>query len=251
MKSSRQSTPGDFYLTVHQLPRSGVAESFRNIRTKLLFSSPDRELKTILVTSTLPQEGKTFSAIGMGIVMAQTGKRVLLVDADKRRPSLGKAFSLGSQAENLGLSSLVMKRVPAESVIFKTSIENLSVLPAGPKPPNPSELLSSQSMKETLEKLRSEFDMLIIDTPPILGLPDTLSLASMVDGCLFVIRYSKTSYKSILRAKEAIRMVKGRILGAILNMVKPEPFGYYYGGYHGYYYHKYYEGEGQSKPSEV
>ncbi|MDI6759638.1 MAG: CpsD/CapB family tyrosine-protein kinase [Candidatus Brocadiaceae bacterium] len=242
-----QSTSRDSYLIVHQLPRSGVAESFCNIRTKLLFSSPDRELKTILFTSALPGEGKTFSAISMGIVMAQTGKRVLLVDADQRRPTLGKAFSLGSQAENMGLSSLVMRRVPAESAIFKTGIENLSVLPAGPKPPNPSELLGSQSTKETLEKLRSEFDMLIIDTPPVLGLPDTLPLVSMVDGCLLVIRYAKTSYKSILRVKESIRMVKGHFLGAILNMVKPEPFGYYYGGYHGYYYHKYYEEETQTK----
>lgn len=239
------------YLVAHQLPRSGVAEAFRNIRTKLLFSSPDKELKTILLTSTLPQEGKTFSSINLSTVMAQMGKRVLLLEVDQRRPSIGKAFSLGSQAESIGLSNVVMKRVSHEEAILRTTIENLSVLPAGPRPPNPSELLGSQSMRELLESLRLTFDIVILDAPPVSGLPDVLSLAPNVDGCLLVIRCSKTSYKDILRAKEALEMVKGRILGAILNRVKPEPFSYYYGSYHGYYYHSYGEGEELKGAEEI
>ncbi len=231
------------YLTVHELLNSGVSEAFRNIRTKLIFSSPDKELKTMLVTSALPREGKTFNSISMGIVMAHAGKKVLLVDADQRRPTIGKAFSLGSSAESIGLSSLIMKRVPPEDAIVRSSVDNLSVLPSGPKPPNPSELLGSESMVELLKELSSAIDLLILDTPPILGLPDTLNLASKVDGCLLVIRYSKTSYKAVTRAKEALEMVQGHILGGILNSVKQQRFGYGYGygykGYHGYYEHNY------------
>lgn len=249
-KGFRKAANGG-YLVVHELPRSGIAEAFRNIRTKLIFSSPDKELKTILVTSSCPKEGKTFGTVSLGIVMANAGKRVLLVDADQRRPSLGKVFSLGSRADSIGLSSLIMKRVPPEDAIVKTVVENLSVLPAGPKPPNPSELLGSESMGELLERLRSDFDLVVLDTPPVLGLPDTLNLASKVDCCLLVIKHSKTSYKAVNRAREAIQMVKGQILGAILNMVKQPRFGYgygygyggYHGYYHGYYYHSYGEEE--------
>lgn len=229
------------YLTVHELLNSDVSEAFRNIRTKLIFSSPDKELKTMLVTSALPGEGKTFNSISMGIVMAHAGKRVLLVDADQRRPTIGKAFSLGSSAESIGLSSLIMKRVLPEDAIVRTSVDNLSVLPSGPKSPNPSELLGSESMVELLKELSSAFDMVILDTPPVLGLPDVLSLASEVDGCLLVIRYSKTSYKTVTRAKEAIEMVQGHILGGILNSIKQQRFGSGYKGHHGYHYHGYYE----------
>lgn len=243
----RQQTIKNGYLLVHQLPQSGVAEAYRNLKTKLIFSSPDKELKTILVTSALPGEGKTFNTISLGIVMAHADKKVLIVEADMRRPIIGRAFSLGSQAESIGLSSLVMKRLAPEDVIMKTPVENLMVLPAGPKPPNPSELLGSESMREALERLSSVFDLLILDSPPVLGLPDVLNVASKVDGCLLVIKYSKTSYKDVIRAKETIEMVKGYILGTILNRVKPQPFGYGYGGYggyyHGYYYHSYGYGE--------
>lgn len=235
------------YLTVHQLPTSGVAEAYRNIRTKLIFSSPDRELRTILVTSSIPGEGKTFSTISLGIVMAHAGKRVLLVEADQRKPVFARVFSLGSQAENIGLSSLIMKRVAIKDVVVETRIENLAVVPAGPKPPNPSELLGSASMGELLEMLRSAYDLVILDSPPVLGLPDALSLAPKVDGCLLVIQYSKTSYKNVVRAREALEMVRGRVLGAILNKVKPQPFGYYYGGYHGYYQGYYYHSYGEKE----
>ncbi len=222
------------YLTVDELLNSGVSEAFRNIRAKLIFSSPDKELKTMLVTSALPREGKTFNSICLGIAMADAGKRVLVIDADQRRPAIAKAFSLSSSAESIGLSSLIMKRVPPEDAIVRSSVDNLSVLPCGPKSPNPSELLGSESMVGLLKELSSAFDLLILDTPPILGLADTLNMAPKVDGCLLVIRYAKTSYKAVVKAKEAIEMVQGNIMGAILNSTKTQSFGYGYG--YGYDY---------------
>ncbi|HHT9154463.1 MAG TPA: CpsD/CapB family tyrosine-protein kinase [Candidatus Tripitaka sp. YC43] len=243
-KDRSQSVTGDD-LVVHRLPQSGVAEAYRSIKTKLLFSSPDKELKSILVTSTHAGEGKTFSSISLALVMAQAGKKVLLIEADLRRPRLHRIFSLGSRAESIGLTSLIMRRTGLQDTAIETGVENFSVMPAGPVPPNPAELLGSASMGDVLSSLRATFDFIILDTPPVLGLPDTLSLASKVDGVVLVIQSYKASYKSVLRAREAIEMVNGRILGAILNKVRPEPFGYYYGGYHGYYHGYYYHRYGK------
>jgi capsular exopolysaccharide synthesis family protein len=212
------------YLTVHQLLDSGVADAYRNVRTKLVFSSPDKELKTVLVTSSFAKEGKSFSAISLAVVMARAGKNVLLLDADLRKPTLGKAFSIGSQGKYIGLTGVIMKQVSLEDAIIKTPVENVSLLPAGPKPPGPSELLGSKSMEELLERLRSDFDIVILDTPPVLGIPDVVTLASKVDGCLLVVKFSKTSYKAVIRAKESLETANGRILGVILNQVKEHGF---------------------------
>lgn len=218
-----------------------IAEAFKSIRTKLLFASPDTDLRSVLVSSAIAKEGKTFFSIGLSLSMARMGKNTLLVDADMRRPSVSKAFALGSIGESIGLSSLIMKRVSLKDCVqTPKGFDNLNLLLAGPKPPDPSELLSSRSMGELLAEVKQQYDMVVIDCPPILGLADTLALAGKVDGCLIVIRHRKTSRKNVVRAKSAILSVNGRIVGAILNRIKAEPMGYYYDEhYHSYYHNSY------------
>ncbi|MFQ5861533.1 MAG: CpsD/CapB family tyrosine-protein kinase [Candidatus Brocadiales bacterium] len=230
------------------MPNSLVAESFRSIRTHLLFSSPDVQLRTLIITAARAEEGKTFTTLNLGTAIAQAGKSVLLVEADMRRPSFSKLFSLGTPGKTFGLSSLVMKRCRPEEVIIKMpKNDHMAVLPCGPKPPNPSELLSSKSMDAVIAELRERFDIVLMDCPPVLGLADARVLSTKVDGCLVVIRHHKTSLKDVTKTKESIQAIGGRIVGAILNRVKPEPFGYYYGGYPYYSYHHDEAKEGKKK----
>ncbi len=233
-----KSTADSLYLVTQESPHSEIAESVRSIRTRLLFSSPDTQLQTLLITSSHPHEGKTFTSVNLSIVMTQLGKKVLLVEADMRKPSFTKIFSLGSVGESVGLSNLIMRRVNLEEVVMKLpQNENLNVIPCGPKPPNPAELLGSKSMDMLLNELKSKYDMIILDCPPIHGLADTMTLAPKVDGSILVIRHRKTSIRNAMKSKEAILSVGGKIIGVILEMVKPEPFGHFhYARKYSYYY---------------
>lgn len=208
-------------------PRSPISEQYRTLRTNLQFSSIDEELKTILVTSSSPSEGKSMTAANLAIVYAQQGKRVLLIDADLRKPTVHYTFRL----DNLrGLSNILVNDLQMEIAISSSSVENLDVITSGPIPPNPSELLGSHRMNRFLEELKGLYDMIIFDTPPVLAVTDAQILANIADGSILVIRSKQTDYEEAMKAKEALEPARAKLLGTVLNDRDKE-------GTHNYYYY--------------
>ncbi len=224
-------------LFVHANPRSAAAECLRSIRTNLLFMSPEKPLRTIVITSASPSEGKTTTASALAEVMAEGGNRVLLVDADMRRPQLHGVFDLPNDA---GLSSLILGEGTLEGAVRSTQIPNLSVLTCGPVPPNPAELLHTTAFAALLERMSERFDRVIIDSPPAGVVADAVVIATQVDGTLLVLKANHTSRDAAGRTVRAIRDVNGRVFGAVLNDVdlKDQKYGQYsyyyaYGSYSG------------------
>jgi capsular exopolysaccharide synthesis family protein len=216
-------------------PKSTISEMFRTARTGILFSSPEGEPKTLLVWSVGSGEGKTMVAINLGVTMAQSKNKTLLVDADLRRPRLYSSFGIKNDQ---GLSNYLSGQKEIDELIRETEVENLFVLPAGPSPPDPSELLGSDKMRELLPILSQKFDRIIIDSAPAMAVTDAALLAGLVDGIIQVIAASKVSRKHLQRGIDQMTKVGGNILGAILNKVRSQKGGYYYTGY--YYYSGYY-----------
>jgi capsular exopolysaccharide synthesis family protein len=230
-------------------PKSTISELFRSARTGILFSSAEGEPRSLLIWSAGSSEGKTMVATNLAVTMAQAKNRILLVDADLRRPRVHKTFNLGNDA---GLSTYLSGQQEVDDLLHETEVENLSVLPAGPAPPDPSELLGSARMKSLLGLLRMKFDRIIIDSAPALAVTDAALIGGLVDGIVQVVASSKVSRKLLVRGIEQMTKVGGNNLGAILNMVKAQKGGYYYSGY--YYYAGYYapsrkSGEGPSSPA--
>jgi capsular exopolysaccharide synthesis family protein len=218
---------------VHDNPNSAAAECLRSIRTNLLFMSPDRPLRTILVTSSGPGEGKTTTATSLAEIMADGGSRVLLLDADMRKPRVHQIYSL---PKDVGLSSLILGEVGLDAAIKQTSIRNLSVLPCGPIPPNPAELLHTSAFTAILQKLAALFDRVIIDSPPAGVVADAVVISTQVDGTLMVLRAGETSRDAAIRTVRAIHDVNARIFGSVLNDLdlSDQRYGPYYGYYRTY-----------------
>jgi len=218
-------------------PKSTISEVFRSIRTGILFSSPEKEPASLLVWSAGTNEGKTLVTINMAIAMAQAGARVVILDGDLRKPRMHNAFGL--EAED-GLSSYLSGQKELSELLIETDVDNLTFLPAGPTPPNPSELLGAERMKDLIQVLLSRFDRVIIDSPPAMVVTDAAVLAAMVDGIIQVVAASNVSRKILARALEQMVKFGGKNLGAILNKVKSKKSGYdYYAGYYyGYYGYK-------------
>jgi len=212
--------------------RSPVAEAYRMVRTNLEFARSGSPGNSMQVTSTNPGEGKSTSAANLAIVLAQTGKRVILVDADMRHPTVHKLFELPNTA---GLSTLfVMEQPRLEGVLRVTPIESLLVLSCGPLPPNPAELLASARMGEILELLKHEADMVVIDSPPLLGVADASTLAARVDGVLLVVDAGRTRAGALHHAAEILRRANATVWGVMLNKLRArhdEGYYYYYGSY--------------------
>jgi capsular exopolysaccharide synthesis family protein len=219
-------------LYVHEKPTSSVAECCRSLRTNILFSSADRALKTIVVSSANPREGKTTSVIYMGTTMAQSGQRVLLVDTDMRRPRLHVPMEVSRQT---GLSNLIVGDKDYDEVIKETKIPNLWVLPCGPLPPNPAELMMSHRFEVVLTELAKRFDRVILDSPPAQLVTDAVVLSKQVDGVILVVHADKTLRDDIRRASSQIRQVGGPIFGVIVNAIDDSRSTYYYGKYGAYY----------------
>jgi succinoglycan biosynthesis transport protein ExoP len=217
-------------------PKSSVAECCRSIRTNLLFMSPDKPAKTLLITSAGPQEGKTTVAVNMAITLAQSGLRVLLVDTDMRRPRLHRALGVPATAD--GLSKAVVGECDVVSVIRDTGIPNLFLLPCGACPPNPAELLHAERFKRIVEELTSRFDRVIFDSPPVGAVTDPAILARMTDGTIFVAKAGRTSKDALTRARRQVAS-DGRVnlLGCIMNDLDVSKQGRY-GAYY-YYYSRY------------
>lgn len=229
-------------LIAHYELRSSASEAYRTIRTGVLFSSPDRKVHSILVTSAYPTEGKTVTAVNLATVLAQGNDSVLLIDADLRRPRIHKTFKIDNSK---GLTNLLIGEASMDEVIQESPVENLYVLPSGPIPPNPSELLGSKSMDELIEKLKGKYARIVIDSSPMVAVTDARIIATKVDGCICVIRAAKSDIRGTKRAKEQLEDIGGRFIGAILNNVSMDrrsSYGYYYYRY-GYYHHYYGEDE--------
>jgi non-specific protein-tyrosine kinase len=211
-------------------PRSPISEAYRALRTNIQFSAVDKPLKTILVTSASPIEGKSTTVANLGVVMAQAGLSVILVDSDLRRPALHKLFGVSNSD---GLTSALLQSTPSlDGYLQATAIENLQVLPSGPLPPNPSELLGSQRMRGLIEQLKGKADVVLFDNPPVLAVTDAAVLANQVDGVLLVVDAGATRREVALRARETMAKVGANVLGVVLTKLSPKGGG----GYYYYYY---------------
>ncbi|MEH7249107.1 CpsD/CapB family tyrosine-protein kinase [Neobacillus niacini] len=212
------------HLVTHSDPKSAISEQYRQIRTNILFSSVDKEVKSIVVTSAEPSDGKSTTAANLAIVLAQQGKQVLLVDTDLRKPSVHYTFNVSNMD---GLTSVLTKEISLDKAITKTKVPNLDILTSGPIPPNPSELLDSKSMETILEQLKDRFEYVVLDSPPILVVTDSQILAKKCDGVVLVVASGKTHKESALQAKELLENARSNIFGVVLNAVESVKNRYY------------------------
>ncbi|MCA9995149.1 MAG: polysaccharide biosynthesis tyrosine autokinase [Anaerolineales bacterium] len=220
-------------LVTQSRPRDPISEAFRVLRTNLNFSAVDGPLKSVLVTSSSPGEGKSTTTANLGVVMAQMGKKVLIVDADLRRPTQHKLFAIGN---NRGLTTAILdSESPLSFHLQPTSINGLTLLTSGPIPPNPAELLNSHRMAQLIEDLQNEADILIFDTPPALTVADAAILAPQVGGCLLVANMGETKRETFYQAAERLHKSGATLFGAVINRLKLGQ-----GGYGQYYYYHYY-----------
>lgn len=218
--------------------RSPVAEAYRELRTNLLFSSLDKEIRTVVVTSSVPSEGKSRTAANLAVVLAQAGHATLLVDADFRRPSQHRIFG---RVRNVGLANLMLRDLPESEALWPIEpVPSLTLLASGPIPPNPSELLGSAQLRSLLATFRDRYRYIVIDTPPVNAVTDPTVLAANADATVLVIEQGSTTYPAVLRASHALERVGANLVGAVVNKLRSESPGYYH-----YYYHHYYGGQGE------
>jgi polysaccharide biosynthesis transport protein len=223
-------------------PQSQMAESYRAMRTSLLLSHLGAPPQVIMITSALPQEGKTTTSINCAVVLAQKGVRVLLIDADLRRPSIHKTLGMGPRS---GLSNVLTGSATLQQTITRSSIlPNLSILPAGTPPPNPAELLASSNMRDVLEELRGQYDHIVVDTPPTLSVTDAVVLSPRADAIVLVIRSGQTTKQALRRSRDILAQVNAKVSGVLLNAVDlSSPDYYYYYEYQGKYSRYYRDNE--------
>jgi len=206
-------------------PKHFISEAYRTLRTNIHFANIDRTLKSIMVTSSGPSEGKSTTISNLAIVMAQADKQVLLIDADLRKPSIHHSFRLPNW---IGLTSLLVENRNLTEAVQSTEVPNLSILTSGPIPPNPAELLGSNRMKEILEILTNKYDLVLIDAPPVLAVTDAQILSGITDGVLLVVNAGKTHRDMIVQSKQQLDKVNANIIGTVLNNQSIQERGYYY-----------------------
>lgn len=234
-------------LVAQHLPKSQMSEAFRALRTSILLSQADHPPQVILVTSALPREGKTTAAANLAVTLAQLGDSTVLVDADLRKPGIGRLLNLGSgkyaglSSYLAGVSSLDLVSVP------HPAIPNLVAIPTGPLPPNPADLLSSHKLVEAIAELRTKFKFIVIDSPPIMAATDAVILSVQADGVLLVVRSGETPKEAFTRTRDLLLSVKARILGVVLNAVDSSAPDYYYS----YRYYPYSYGYGPQESAET
>ena len=240
-------------LTAFTNAKSPVTEAYRTIRTNLSFSGVDKQMKIVEVTSAVPNEGKSTVLASLAIVMAQAGKKVLLVDCDFRNPTQHKLFGL----PNKGVSNCIATGGDFHEIIQHIDQENIDILTSGPVAPNPSEILMSNRMQEFLNTAREEYDYVLIDTPPAMPVTDAAVLSSKTDGVMLVIASGEDKPELVKAAKTRLEQAGANIIGCILNKVKVAggKYGYGYGGSHygygyGYGYGYYYGGEEKKEAAE-
>jgi capsular exopolysaccharide synthesis family protein len=212
-------------------------ESFRAVRTNLLFASADEGGRSVVVTSTGPSEGKTVVSTNLSIALAQAGQRVLLIDADMRKPRVHKVFGFSQEP---GLSNVLVGSAKTSEVVRTTEVPGLWVMPAGPHPPNPAELLGSKRFKDFLASLTQHFDWVMVDTPPVMAVTDASVVAHLATGVLFVVGAEMTSRHAAARALEQLQHARAKFIGGVLNRVDLQHNSYYYSQYYKREYTDYY-----------
>jgi len=233
-------------LVTYTKPNLPMSEAYRTLRTNIQFSSFDKKVKTLLVTSSGPAEGKTTTSSNLAIVMAQGGSKTLLIDCDQRKPSVHKVFGFSNAN---GLSNILVNEneVDIKIGIQETEIKNLHILSSGTRPPNPAELLGSTKMKNYIEELKKIYDFIILDTPPIVLVTDAQILAQYTDGCLLVISSGEAERDSVIKAKGLLEKVNAKILGVVINKMDSKKRGYYH---YQYEYSEKSEGRSRRKKSK-
>ena len=214
-------------LVVLNKPKSSQSEAFKTLRTNLLFSSVDKKIKSLLITSTMPGEGKSYTTANLAVAFAQAGTKVLIVDTDMRRGRQDKIFNISNEE---GLSNLLLENNIGEAFkkyIKETEVKNIHVLTSGMVPPNPSELLSSDKLKKLVNTLENHYDLVIYDGVPIIGLADSLLIASIVTKIVIVTAYKVTTTTNINQLKKNLEPFKDKIAGVILNKTEAKKSSYY------------------------
>jgi capsular exopolysaccharide synthesis family protein len=239
----------DSELITRSAPRSPIGEAYRGLRTSILFANVDRPTRTLLITSPNPGEGKSVTVANLGVVMAQAGHRVLIVDGDLRRPTQHKLFNLGGR--NVGLTNLLLQMLmdrsantptksPAElleGAIYETQQRSLYLMTSGALPPNPAEMVGSEKMATLLQLLTLHFDFVLVDSPPALAVTDAVVLSARVDGVVLVNLAGRTRRNQLQQAVTKLQDVNANLLGVVLNRLSPKTAGYY----EHYYYSRFYQ----------
>lgn len=218
-------------LIAHNDLKNPATEAYRVIRISIQFAQAGKELKTLAFTSCMPNEGKSITVANLAVVLTQAGKSVLLIDCDMRSPTVHKNFNLSNK---VGLSSCISMGTALSDAVQKTSIEGLYALTGGVIPPNPSELLGSEQMKNVLQRAKEQYDYVLIDTPPVMPVTDALIVSRFVDGMILVIASAEVKVEMARDVKNQLQHAGANILGVVLNKVRSEHHGYGYGYY--YYY---------------
>src|SRR6202044_2403065 len=240
------SSAGRIQLLSYVKPKSQISEAFRALRTSLLLSQAEHPPQVILVTSALPREGKTTSAVNLAVTLAQLGDRTLLLDSDMRKPGIRRALNL-TLGKETGLSSYLAGVATLDEIIFPhPTINNLATVTTGPVPPSPADLLSSHRMREAISELRRRFKFIVIDSPPVMAATDAVIVSSLTDGVLLVVRSGETPKEAFTRTRDLLAAVKSRMLGVVLNAVDSSAPDYYYS----YRYYPYAYGYGYGEDVE-
>lgn len=216
-------------LYVHDKPKSTISEKFRGIRSNIMFSSADNEIKSLLITSEKPKSGKSTVSANIAVTYAQAGYKTLIIDGDMRKPTQHYIFDLTNTS---GLSNLIIKKATYNDSIKETKVENLAILTAGPTPPNPSELIASHNFNEIYNELLANYDFIVIDTPPVNTVTDAQIYAQTVRNCVLVVDTENNNKNEVKKAKDLLIKASGKLLGAILNKMpidKSSSYYYYYG----------------------
>lgn len=222
-KESKQRNPG---LVVSGRPKSIIAEQFRTLRTNIQFSMIDQDLKTLVMTSAGPEAGKSIISANLATAFASEDFRVLLVDADMRKPTVHATYRLPNSN---GLTTILKnQRSKLTDAIYKTANEGLYLLTSGPIPPNPADLLASNRMKTLIEEMEETFDLVIFDMPPLLPVTDAQIMAGKMDGVVFVVRMNKVTKEDVAKSKDILEMADANVLGAVFNQDENSGGSYYY-----------------------
>lgn len=227
MSGATPRSANEYPLIAEYNPMSPVSEAYRTLRTNIRFASVDRDISVVMITSTTSGEGKTTTLGNLAVTYALEGKRVLMIDGDLRKPMLHQVFG---QSNRTGLTQVLTGRHELSEAVRETKISNLSLLTSGPIPPNPVEMLSSERMKLLIDECRKNYEVVLIDTPPVYGMADGQILASLCDGVLFVVLSGKTKREMVKKAKSNLEHVKANLLGVVLNSQtrsEMEAYSYY------------------------
>ncbi|WP_270577707.1 CpsD/CapB family tyrosine-protein kinase [Caldibacillus thermoamylovorans] len=228
MARNKTTSRSKRHLIAKKDPKSPITEQYRTIRTNIQYASVDQAIRSIVVTSTGPMEGKSTTTANLAVVFAQQGKKTLLIDADLRKPTAHYTFQLPN---TVGLTSVLTKQAELMDAVHMTDVENLFVLTSGPIPPNPAELLASVSMEYLLKEAYNLYDFILFDTPPVLTVTDAQVLANLADGSILVTSSGTTDRDGAIKAKEILTSAQAKLLGAVLNNKKADKDTHYY-----YYY---------------